>query len=278
MASNRAVVSCPAAKRNVALRTTDITSGVEPSGYLASAMSVITSWRGSRRRSSMYSAKYPSSHSSALSPMLLLAAELAGRAAQEAEPLAEPLVVGLGYAEDVGDDQQGERLGVGGDELAATEVQELVELPIREPPHEVLVLPEAERGEQAHEQRPLSSVIGRIHRHHVLVHRELVAIRVDDLADVVADEWHRERGERPDHGVARGERVRVAVDVAGLFQAGDGHHAVMRERRHRALRAQVLEVRVRVLQQRRVGEEIDLVEVGHQMYIPPLTPMICPVM
>ena len=110
-------------------------------------------------------------------PHLLLAgAELARRAVQEAEPFAEPLVVGLGYAEDVGDDQQRERLGVGGDELAPTEAQELVELPIREPPHEVLVLPEAERGEQPHEQRPLSSVIGRIHRDHVLVHRELVAI------------------------------------------------------------------------------------------------------
>ena len=103
-------------------------------------------------------------------------------------------------------------------------------------------------------------------------------LRVDDLADVVADEWHRELGERPDHRVARGERVRVAVDVAGLLQAGDGHDAVMRERRHRALLAQMLEVRVRVLQQRSVGEEIDLVEVSHQMYIPPLTPMTCPVM
>ena len=50
---------------------------------------------------------------------MLLGAQLA-RAAQEAEALAEPLVVGLGHAEQVGHHQHGERLGVGGDELAVS--------------------------------------------------------------------------------------------------------------------------------------------------------------
>ena len=51
--SSLAVVSCPAAKRNVAERTTSMTSGVDPSGYFAVASEVSTSSRGSLRRSSM---------------------------------------------------------------------------------------------------------------------------------------------------------------------------------------------------------------------------------
>ena len=35
---------------------------------------------------------------------------------------------------------------------------------------------EAFRRDQPHEQRPLPGVIGRVHRDHVLVHRELVAV------------------------------------------------------------------------------------------------------
>ena len=48
----RTVVSCPAANRFAAMRTTSITSGVEPSGNVAVASPVSTSSRGSRRRSS----------------------------------------------------------------------------------------------------------------------------------------------------------------------------------------------------------------------------------
>ena len=51
--SSRTVVSCPAVKRLAAIRTTSMTSGVEPSGNLAFAISVSASARGSRRRSSM---------------------------------------------------------------------------------------------------------------------------------------------------------------------------------------------------------------------------------
>jgi hypothetical protein len=57
VASRRAVVSCPAANRKLAERTTAVTSGVDPSGYFASARSVSTSPRGSWRRSSMYVVK-----------------------------------------------------------------------------------------------------------------------------------------------------------------------------------------------------------------------------
>ena len=76
--------------------------------------------------------------------------------------------------------------------------------------------------------------VGRVHGDHVLVHRELVAVAIDDLAHVVALERHRERGERTDHRVARRERVDVAVDLVRLVVAGHRDHPVMGERLHRA--------------------------------------------
>ena len=51
-ARRRTVVSWPAENRLAATRTTSITSGVDPSGNVAVASPVRTSWRGSRRRSS----------------------------------------------------------------------------------------------------------------------------------------------------------------------------------------------------------------------------------
>ena len=57
----------------------------------------------------------------------------------------------------------------------------------------------------------------------------------DDVADVVALERHGERRERPDHRVARRERVGVAVDLVGLVVAGHRDHAEVGEREHRAL-------------------------------------------
>src|SRR3954468_12676948 len=115
--------------------------------------------------------------------LLLAAAELPGRRA-ETESLAEPLVLRLRNSEEVGDDEQREGLRVGRDELAPTEGKQLVELLVGQAPHEVLVLAEALRRDEAHQQRPLARVVRRIHRDHVLVHREVVAMGVDDLADV----------------------------------------------------------------------------------------------
>ncbi len=53
--NSRTVVSCPAANRLAATRTTSMTSGVDPSGKVASARPVSTSSRGFARRSSTYS-------------------------------------------------------------------------------------------------------------------------------------------------------------------------------------------------------------------------------
>ena len=192
----------------------------------------------------------------------LLVAEPPGRAAVQAEALPEPLVVGLGHPEEVGDRQHGERLRVGADELAATVGDELVELLIGETPHERLVLLQPLRRDEAHQQAPLARVLGRVHGDEVLVHRELVAVAFDDVAHVVAFQRHGEDGEGPDDGVARREDLAVAVDLEGLVIARHGDDAVVRERRHRALRPQVLEVRVRILHRRVVREEVDLVQLG----------------
>src|ERR687884_95929 len=88
--SSLAVVSCPAPNKNVAGRTTSVTSGVDPSGYLA-----------------------------------------------------------------VGN--------------------ELVDMAIGKPPHEVLILLQPLRGQQPTEQRPRIGVVRRVHRDHVLVHPDLGA-------------------------------------------------------------------------------------------------------
>ena len=70
---------------------------------------------------------------------LLAGSDLADGSA-EAEALAEALMVLLGHPEEIGDHQHGERLGVGGDELTPPLAEELVELLVGQPPHELLVL------------------------------------------------------------------------------------------------------------------------------------------
>ena len=104
-------------------------------------------------------------------------------------------------------------------------------------------------------------VIRRIHGDHVLVHRERTAVLVDLCADVVAFRCERQRRERPAERDDVRERLRVLVDLDGFFVAGDGDDAVVRQAQHRVLAAQVVEVRVRIWDQRRIGEEVDRVVV-----------------
>ena len=182
----------------------------------------------------------------------------------ETESLAEPPVVGLGHAEQIGNDQHRERLRVRADELAATVCDELVELFVGQAPHEGFVVLEPPRRDQPHEQRAFLRVHRRVHRHHVLVHRELVAVPVDDVAHVVALEWDGKRDERTDHRVARRERVDVAVDLCRFLVARHRHHAEMRQVHDRAARAQLFEVGIRVLDERFVTEVVDRFPVrGH---------------
>ena len=174
------------------------------------------------------------------------AADRAATAAAARERGAEHLVIALGHAEQVGDHEHGERAGVLGDELALAVGDELVELTVRQAPHELLVLLQALRRDQAHEQRSLRGVVRRIERRELVAHRQLVAVLVDERAHVVAFEGHREAGKRSGHRVARREGRRVVVDRDRFLVSGHHHDALVRLAVHRALPAQVLEVRIGV--------------------------------
>ncbi len=171
-------------------------------------------------------------------------------------------MVHFGHAEDVGDGEHGEGLRVGADELAVAVRDELVDLSVGRPPHELLVLLEALRREQAHHQGALLGVHGWVHGHHVLVHGQLVPVTVDDRSDVVAFERHRKGRKRADHRVAGREGLGVEVDLHRLLVARDGDHAQVVGREHRALRPQVVEVGVGVLDQGLVAEEVDRLPVA----------------
>ena len=125
-------------------------------------------------------------------------------------------------------------------------VEELVELTVGEPPHELLVLLQPARGQQLAQHRPGAGVVRWIHGDHVLEHRKVAAVLVDLGADVVALGLERQRGKRPAKRDDVRERVGVLVDLGGFFIAGDGDDPVMRQPQHRVLAAQVVKVGVRV--------------------------------
>ena len=185
----------------------------------------------------------------------LAGADLARGPAQP-EALPEALVVLLGHAEQVGHHQHGERLGVGGDELAPAVAEELVKLLVGQSPHERLVVLQPLGGDQPHQQAPLPGVVGGVHGDHVLVHRQLVPVAIDDGADVVALQGDREGGERADDRVARREGLVVPVHIGGLVVPGHRHHPEVGQRQDRAFGAERLEVGVGVLDQRLVEEEV----------------------
>ena len=89
-------------------------------------------------------------------------------------------------AEEVGNDEQRERVGVVADELALAPCDELVDLAVGQPPYEVLVLLQPLRRELAHEQVPVVTVLGRVHRDDLVAEGQLVAVLLNQLADVVA--------------------------------------------------------------------------------------------
>ena len=151
--SSRTVVSWPPANRLAASSAASFTSGVEPSGNVAVANPLRMSLRGSRRRSSMYSLNCSYRNSSGLCADVLVH----GR-----QPLAEQLVVGLGHALEVGDDGQRERLRVLADHLERARRRRSVDQLIGEAPHEVLVLLEALRRDEPHQQVPVRGVVRRV--------------------------------------------------------------------------------------------------------------------
>ena len=76
------------------------------------------------------------------------------------ELLEELRVVLLGHAEQVGDHQHGVGLGVLADELALAPGVEPVDLVVGQPPQGRLVLLEALRGDQPHQEPALGGVLG----------------------------------------------------------------------------------------------------------------------
>ena len=151
------------------------------------------------------------------------------------ELLAERLVVGLGHAEEVGDHVQRERPGEVPDELALAPGDELVDLAVGPAPHEVLVLLEALRRDQAHQHAAMGLVLRRVHRRDLVAEGQLVAVLLDQVADVVALEGDGEARERPGHRVARRERGGVGVHRDGLGVARHHHDPVVGLALHRAL-------------------------------------------
>ena len=113
----------------------------------------------------------------------------------------------------------------------------------------------------------------RIHRDHVLEHRDLGAVLLELRADVVALGRERHRRERARHGDAGRVVLGVLVDGVGRLPAGDGQHAVVDRAAHRVLGAQVVEVGVRVGDERRVGEVVDRVEVSGHLLRPSSKPV-----
>ncbi len=187
-----------------------------------------------------------------------------GTVAAQSEAHAERLVVVLGHPEDIGDREHRERLGIGRDELTAPGTDDAVQLVVGEAPHELLVLLQPSRRDDPHQQRPFPGVIGRVHRDHVLVAGEEVTALGDGVADVVAGERAGDREERPRGRVARREDVVVTEDLVGFVVPGHGHDpAVLVDVLHGALRAQVLVVRIRIVHQLAIREEVDRIEVLH---------------
>ena len=144
-----------------------------------------------------------------------------------AEPLTKQLVVALRYAEQVGDDEHGERLPVPADELGAAAFDELVDLAVGEAPHERFVLAKPLRRDEAHEQRAVRGVDRRVEGEKLIAERQLVAVLLDQRTDVVAFERNGEAGKRSGRRVARRERGGVVVDRDRFVVPGHHHHVVV---------------------------------------------------
>ena len=113
------------------------------------------------------------------------------------------------------------------EELATTVADELVELLSASVPDVVLVLLEAARRQQPARAATVPSRVRRVHDHHVLEDGELVAMRFDEVADVVAVGCERQRREGSADGVDGGERVDVLERRHDLRVTRDGDDAVV---------------------------------------------------
>ncbi len=249
----------PAANRKVASETTSASSGVEPSGKVAMG-DLGEGVVGGTAPAVLHVLGEPPLEVCHVATRVLRPVDVAQH--RRVERVAEFGVVALGHPEDVGDRERGVRLGIAVHELAATLHEERVDLPVGQPPEELLVLPEASRGDEAREQVTVPLVLRRIERDDVVAERIEVAIPLDQLGDVVAAGLDRQPRQRAPDGVAARVRIVVAHHLNGLCVARDGHHVACGVVVHRALAPQPVEVRVGVVDDRGLGEVVDGIEVA----------------
>ncbi len=133
----------------------------------------------------------------------------------------------LGHAEQIGDDEQGEGVGELADALALRTGQEGVQHPVGDLPDGRLVLLEALRCDQPHQQPAVRGVRGWVEGRQRVAHRQLVAVSLDEFADVVTFHRDREAPEGARHRQARRERPGVLCHLHGLVVPGHHHHTVV---------------------------------------------------
>ena len=179
-------------------------------------------------------------------------------------PLTNLSLIFHGHAEQIGDDQKREGAGEALDEVALAGRQKLVECPVGEHPHGVFVLLEALRGDQPHQQGAVVRVCRRVEGGQLVAERQLVAMFLDEFGDVRVPqtfEGYRKARKRTRHRNARRPCLSVVEYGAGLVPAGHHGHAVMLLPSDGALLAQSLVVRVGILDEPFITEEIHLGEV-----------------
>ena len=185
-----------------------------------------------------------------------------------ADAVDELLAILHRYAEQIGDHQQRERTGEALDERATSGSQEVVEHLVGELPHGVLVLLEALRRDQPHQQRAVVGVGRRVEGGQLVAERQLVAVLRDQISDVVITltfERHRKAGEGPGHRVARRPRLGVVEDRAGFLPAGHHGDVVVVLLGYRALLPQRLVIGVRVGDELAATEKVHFGEVVHHL-------------
>ena len=151
-------------------------------------------------------------------------------------------------------------------ELALAGRQELVEHLVGEHPHGVLVLLEALRGDQPHQQCAMVRVCRRVEGGQLVAERQLVAMLLDQVGDVRVPqtlEGYRKAGERAGHRDARGPGLGVVQHCACLVPARHHGDPVVLLPSDGALLPQRLVVGVGILDEPFIAEKVHLGEVVH---------------
>ena len=102
----------------------------------------------------------------------------------------------------------------------------------------------------------MQGVLRRIEGHQKLAERQFVPVTLDQVADIVAAQLRRKRRERPEAPLQE-EKVSTSRKTPRMVVARNDDHAMVRLAPDRSLLADEFKAGVGVVDQRRVGEEID---------------------